>query len=265
AQQLDLARQRGRDGKAAMADDLGGHALADLALGLGTDWQREVGMGLDVDEARRHGKAVRIDDLGCRVIDARPDSCDAAVADGNIAGLAGRSRAVEEKTAADQDVMARAQAVTRPLSSTPLPAGLRLGGKLRPWHRATAGIRAYYTLLRLAPAFEPKSLHARLGGLGPPAGGGDENDRPAPTRRARGCDRARRPSTGSRFFPAPGAKPDCSPARRPPARRSRDRQRRDRSRRARLRWRSPGAKMERRANSRSRALPRRSARSRKRR
>src|SRR6516225_6875612 len=100
-----------------MADDLGGRALTYIALGPGIDWQREVGMGLDVDEARRHGKAVRVDDLGCCVIDARTDSGNAAVADGDIAGLACRSRAVEEKTAADQDVMARAQVVTGPLSS----------------------------------------------------------------------------------------------------------------------------------------------------
>jgi hypothetical protein len=58
-------------------------------------------MGLDVDEARRHGKAVRIDDLGCRAIVARTDSGNAAVADGDIAGLAGGSGAVEEKTATD--------------------------------------------------------------------------------------------------------------------------------------------------------------------
>ena len=102
-----------------MADDLGGHALAYLALGPGIDRQREVGMGLDVDEARRHGKAVCVDDLGGCVIDARTDSGNAAVADGDIAGLAGGSGAVEEKTAADQDVMARAQVATSPLSSAP--------------------------------------------------------------------------------------------------------------------------------------------------
>src|SRR5262249_37356957 len=108
------------------------HALAHLALGLGIDWQREVGMGLDVDEARRHGKTARVDDLGGRVVDARPDGGNAAVADRDIDGLARGSRAVEEKTAADQDVMARAQVATGPLSSTPLPSGLLLGGKLRP-------------------------------------------------------------------------------------------------------------------------------------
>src|SRR5262249_45749238 len=120
---LDLARQRGRDREAAMADDLGGHALAHLALGLGIDWQREVGVSLDVDEAGRHGKAARVDDLGGRLVDARPDSGNAAVAECDMAALARGSRAVEEKAAADQDVMARAQPVTGPFSSTPLPSG----------------------------------------------------------------------------------------------------------------------------------------------
>src|SRR5262249_61415723 len=101
AQQLDLARQGGRDRETTMADDLGGHTLAYLALGLGIDWQREVGMGLDVDVARRDGKAVRVDELGCCVIDAHTDTGNAAVADGDIAGLARGSCAVEEKTAAD--------------------------------------------------------------------------------------------------------------------------------------------------------------------
>src|SRR5258708_30411149 len=97
-----------------MADDLGGHALAYLALGPGIDWQREVGMGLDVDEARRHGKAVRVDNLGCCVIDAPTDNGNAAVADGDIPGLAGGSGAVEENTAADEEVMARPPHATNP-------------------------------------------------------------------------------------------------------------------------------------------------------
>ena len=62
-QQFDLAGQRRRDREAAMADDLGGDALADLALGLGIDRQREVGMGLDVDEARRDRETGGVDGL----------------------------------------------------------------------------------------------------------------------------------------------------------------------------------------------------------
>src|SRR5215467_844068 len=153
-----------------MADDLGGHALAYLALGLGIDWQREVGMGLDVDEARRHGKAVRVDDLGCCVIDVRTDSGNAAVADGDIAALAGRSRAVEEKTAADQDVMTRAQAVPRPLSSAPLPSGLLLAGKLRPLRTAPpAGYEPITLCSGSLQLLSPRALMPVFAGYGPPA------------------------------------------------------------------------------------------------
>src|SRR5262249_26466478 len=150
---------------------------------------------------------------------------NAAVADHDIDVLARGSRAVEEKTAADQDVMARAQVATGPLSSTPLPSGLLLGGKLRPCVLRSGsalppGYEPITLYLRLAPPFEPKSVHARLRELWPTACGRDGNDRPARTRRARGCDRGRRPSIGNRIFPAPGAKPGCSPARRPPPRRN---------------------------------------------
>jgi len=40
---------------------------------------------------------VRVDDLGGRVVDVRPDRGNAAIADRDITGLARGSRAVEEK------------------------------------------------------------------------------------------------------------------------------------------------------------------------
>src|SRR5262249_23956160 len=79
-----------------------------------------------------------------------PDGGKAAVADRDIDGLARGSRAVEEKTAADQDVMARAQVATGPLSSTPLPSGLLLGGKLRPCVLRSGSA--------LPPGYEPITL-----------------------------------------------------------------------------------------------------------
>ena len=45
-----------------MADDLGGDALAHLALGLRVDRQHEIGMGLDVDKPRRHRQPAGVDD-----------------------------------------------------------------------------------------------------------------------------------------------------------------------------------------------------------
>ncbi len=107
AQQCDLARQGRRDREAAVADDLGGDALANLALGLGIDRQREVGMGLDIDEAGRHRQALGIDHLGCRAFEIRRNGVDAATADGDVAPPAGRAGAVEQQAAADQDVVGR--------------------------------------------------------------------------------------------------------------------------------------------------------------
>ena len=59
AQQFDFACKRRRHREAAVADDLGRHPLAHLALGLGIDRQREVGMGLDIDEAGRRPRGRR--------------------------------------------------------------------------------------------------------------------------------------------------------------------------------------------------------------
>ena len=108
AQELDLARQRRRDREAAMADDLGGHALAHLALGLGIDRQREVGMRLDVDEARRHRQSGGVDHFPRIVAEVGADGGDAALADREVAGPARGAGAVEQQPAADQDVMRHA-------------------------------------------------------------------------------------------------------------------------------------------------------------
>src|SRR5256885_8123389 len=48
-----LFRSARRDREAAMSDNLGRDALADLALGLWVDRQGEIGVGLDVDKAGR--------------------------------------------------------------------------------------------------------------------------------------------------------------------------------------------------------------------
>ena len=93
-----------------MADDLGGDALAHLALGLGIDRQREVGMGLDVDEAGRDREPVGVDHLGGVAARFAADRGDAAVADGDVARLARGAAAVEQQAAADQDVVGHALA-----------------------------------------------------------------------------------------------------------------------------------------------------------
>ena len=101
---FDFAGQRRRDRKSAVADDLGGDALAHLALSLGIDRQREIRVGLDVDEAGRDGEAGRVDGFACGIGDV-PDRRDAIAVDGKIALDAGIAGAVVKRSAADQDVV----------------------------------------------------------------------------------------------------------------------------------------------------------------
>ncbi len=88
-----------------MADDLGGDALAHLALGLRIDRQREIRMRFDVDETRCDREALSVDGLECRTGEAGPDCRNAAACDGEIAGNARIAGAVVQNSAADQDVV----------------------------------------------------------------------------------------------------------------------------------------------------------------
>src|SRR6516225_11106169 len=88
-----------------MADDLGGHSLADLALGLGIDRQREIGMGLDVDEPGCNRKPAGIDDFRRLAGEAGPCGGDAAGADSEIARSALGSAAIDQKAAVNEDVV----------------------------------------------------------------------------------------------------------------------------------------------------------------
>src|SRR5262249_25907420 len=89
---------------AAVADDLGGHALPHLAFRLRIDRQHEVGMGLDVDEAGGHGEPAGVDDLVGAAVERRPEGDDAAVRNGEIAAHARRAAAVDQGAAANEDI-----------------------------------------------------------------------------------------------------------------------------------------------------------------
>jgi hypothetical protein len=79
-----------------MAHDLGGHALAHLALGLWIDRQGEIGMRLDVDEARRNYQAAGINDFcGCAG-QIRTDAGNTAVADGDVGTFGCGCAAIEQ-------------------------------------------------------------------------------------------------------------------------------------------------------------------------
>ncbi len=107
AQRVDLAGQCRRDGKAAIADHLGRHPLADLALGLPVEWQSEVGMGVDVDEARGYHAAMAVDDAIGALRPVRLDSGDAAGADRHVRRAAWRTGTIDHLAAPDQDVVHR--------------------------------------------------------------------------------------------------------------------------------------------------------------
>ena len=103
-EQLRLAGQDRRDREPAMADDLGGNALAHLAFGLRVDRQGEVRMRLDVDKAGRHRQALGIDHPGRAFRHRAAHRGDAPGPNGDIADLAGPAAAVDNRAAADQDV-----------------------------------------------------------------------------------------------------------------------------------------------------------------
>ena len=93
-----------RRAEAALADDLGGHALADLAVGAAVHQQRGVAVGVHVDEAWRHGEAARVDRLRGAGAAQVADGFDALAAHADIAGEGRCAAAVDELAASDQDV-----------------------------------------------------------------------------------------------------------------------------------------------------------------
>src|SRR5215470_11201753 len=102
--QLPLAGEDRRDREAAMPDDFGGNALPYLALGLGVDRQGEIRMGLDVDKAGRDGETFGIDRPGRARSEGSADRRDPAVANRYVGDFARPPAAVDDESAADQDV-----------------------------------------------------------------------------------------------------------------------------------------------------------------
>jgi hypothetical protein len=84
AQDRLTARQHGRDGEAAVADDFGRHALAHLAVSRRGEGQREVRVCLDVDEPGGDDEPAGVDHAVGGALVARRDRHDAAAADRDI-------------------------------------------------------------------------------------------------------------------------------------------------------------------------------------
>ena len=90
----------GREGEAALARDLGGDALADLAVGAPVREEHGVGMGMDVDEAGRHRRSRHVD--AARGLDPREvaDRGDLAAGDADVGEERGRAGAVDDAASA---------------------------------------------------------------------------------------------------------------------------------------------------------------------
>jgi hypothetical protein len=97
-----------------VTDHLGGDALEDLALGPRGVRQREIGVRLDVDEPRRHHEPIGLDHAPGRPRMAGRDGGDPAVAHRGVGAHRLRARAVQERAAADDEVVhARPDATQR--------------------------------------------------------------------------------------------------------------------------------------------------------
>ena len=119
----------GRRRIAAVPQDLGGDPLADRVERAGVGGQREVGVRVEVDEARRDREALGIDHAPCRRPGLRLECDDPAAVDGHVGALSGGAGAVEDVTAADEQVDHRATlaGATARRAGGPHAAGLKDG------------------------------------------------------------------------------------------------------------------------------------------
>ncbi len=99
------AGQRGRDREAAVAHDLGGHALADLAFGARVQGQGEIGVRVDVYEAGGHHLAAGVDRPACRATRRTLDGHDAPRAHEDPGLASGRAGSVDDEPSADHEVI----------------------------------------------------------------------------------------------------------------------------------------------------------------
>ena len=95
----------GRAGRGILAQDLGRHSLADLALGAAVFEQRHVGMRMHVDEPGGDDQAACVDDrlAGASGRLDRTNGGDPVAADRHVAQKPGIAGPVDDLAAADQD------------------------------------------------------------------------------------------------------------------------------------------------------------------
>ena len=91
---VDVGGEQGRGGDrgaavAAVADELGGHALIDGALGAGVDEKGEVGVAVDIDEAGGYDEALGVDLVVARRLVEGAYVLDLVACDADISGAGG--------------------------------------------------------------------------------------------------------------------------------------------------------------------------------
>ena len=99
------AGQRRRDGEAAVAHDLGGHALPDLPFGARIQRQGEIRVRVNVDEAGRHDVAAGIDGPARGAPSLPLDGHDPLLAHEDVGLTAGRPGSVDDEPSADREVV----------------------------------------------------------------------------------------------------------------------------------------------------------------
>src|SRR5690606_4987743 len=92
------------DGAAVLAGHLGGHALADLAVGAGVAEQAQVGVRVDVDEAGAERESVQVDFAIAARLNACCDLDDPPAAHRDIAADRCAAGSVVDKRAAQNEV-----------------------------------------------------------------------------------------------------------------------------------------------------------------
>ena len=91
----------------ALADDVHGHALPHLALGVAVVQQRLIGMGVEIDEAGGHDETACVDLPGRARVGQPPDGRNAVAADRDVGVERRIARAVDNLPAADEEVIGR--------------------------------------------------------------------------------------------------------------------------------------------------------------
>ena len=91
--------------RVAFARDLGGDALVDFRRQAGRDEYVHLRLAQHVDEAGRHDPALRVDGLARGRVRQPADRDDAIAADGDVAVVPGRARAVDDPPVPDDEVV----------------------------------------------------------------------------------------------------------------------------------------------------------------